>query len=267
MAKRRPMWEHLYDRIRVVRSLDSVCVPPAADAELDATEGRLGSPLPHSYREFLKRFGPGEFQGWVRLNRIDAERERAYDSVLGMTAKIREFLQHTGGLRNPEWLSSLVYFASSGGGDWYSWDPAAVTSPRPREYRFYCTPHEYEDQPEAVADSFWEFVRWAATDVGSWRTPDEVEDEPTGLQFTPAYLRAKKAPLKRDVKRWLAWNGGTVLALARSIRGGGQTATLPILADALEEAGCTNADMLVACRRGTPEVDGEWVIQVLLGKE
>ncbi|WP_162271911.1 hypothetical protein [Gemmata sp. SH-PL17] len=40
----------------------------------------------------------------------------------------------------------------------------------------------------------------------------------------------------------------------------------PILADALQEAGCTNADLLDSCRTGDPDIDGAWVLQVLLGK-
>jgi hypothetical protein len=42
---------------------------------------------------------------------------------------------------------------------------------------------------------------------------------------------------------------------------------LAILADALEESGCTNADILNHCRGPGPHVRGCWVIDFLLGKE
>ena len=42
---------------------------------------------------------------------------------------------------------------------------------------------------------------------------------------------------------------------------------LPILADALEEAGCTNADILAHCRQPGEHVRGCWVVDLLLGKE
>ena len=42
---------------------------------------------------------------------------------------------------------------------------------------------------------------------------------------------------------------------------------LPILADALEEAGCTDADMLAHCRGPGPHVRGCWVVDLVLGKE
>ena len=42
---------------------------------------------------------------------------------------------------------------------------------------------------------------------------------------------------------------------------------LPLLADALEEAGCDNADILAHCRGPGPHVRGCWVVDLLLGKE
>ena len=41
---------------------------------------------------------------------------------------------------------------------------------------------------------------------------------------------------------------------------------LPILADALEEAGCTDADILGHCRSPGPHVRGCWVVDLILGK-
>jgi hypothetical protein len=77
----------------------------------------------------------------------------------------------------------------------------------------------------------------------------------------------KKVPKKPDVKLWLAFNNHTVRDLVRSIRDHEHTDAFPILADALQEAGCTNADLLVSCRTGDPDIDGKWVFQVLLGEE
>jgi hypothetical protein len=41
---------------------------------------------------------------------------------------------------------------------------------------------------------------------------------------------------------------------------------LPILTDALEDAGCTNADILAHCRGPRPHVRGCWVVDLLLDK-
>jgi hypothetical protein len=66
---------------------------------------------------------------------------------------------------------------------------------------------------------------------------------------------------------WLAWNGGTVRKMAQAIYDDRAFDRLPILADALEEAGCANRDILDHCRSGGDHVRGCWVIDLLLGKE
>jgi hypothetical protein len=66
---------------------------------------------------------------------------------------------------------------------------------------------------------------------------------------------------------WLAWNDGTVPKLAQTIYDDRRFDLLPILADALEEAGCDHADILTHCRGPGPHVRGCWVVDLLLGKE
>jgi hypothetical protein len=63
----------------------------------------------------------------------------------------------------------------------------------------------------------------------------------TGLGRTgPMYTYLPRA--------WLLWQGGTVSALARTIYDDRTFDQLPILADALEEAGCASEDILRHCR-------------------
>jgi len=64
---------------------------------------------------------------------------------------------------------------------------------------------------------------------------------------------------------WLDWNGGTVVILARGIYEDRAFDRMPILADALEEAGCTNTDILEHCRGAHEHVRGCWVLDLLLG--
>jgi hypothetical protein len=66
---------------------------------------------------------------------------------------------------------------------------------------------------------------------------------------------------------WLQWNGSTVVALARSSYEQAQFDAMPILADALEEAGCTEKDILRHCRQQGQHCRGCWVIDLLLAKE
>jgi hypothetical protein len=66
---------------------------------------------------------------------------------------------------------------------------------------------------------------------------------------------------------WLTWNDSAVPRLAHAIYDERAFDRLPVLADALEEAGCTNADILGHCRGPGPHVRGCWVVDLLLDKE
>jgi hypothetical protein len=65
----------------------------------------------------------------------------------------------------------------------------------------------------------------------------------------------------------LTWNHSTVPAIARRIYEGKSFHDLAILADALEDAGCTDAQILAHCRGGGPHVRGCWVVDLLLGRD
>ncbi len=65
---------------------------------------------------------------------------------------------------------------------------------------------------------------------------------------------------------WLAWNNGTVPQLARRIRETGEYDLLPVLADALEEAGCTDRGTLTRCRRPADD-DLRWLVELLATQE
>lgn len=67
--------------------------------------------------------------------------------------------------------------------------------------------------------------------------------------------------------RWLEWNGRIVPRLAQAIYDEYAFDRLPILADALEEAGCTDLDVLNHCRQPAEHVRGCWVVDLLLGKD
>jgi hypothetical protein len=66
---------------------------------------------------------------------------------------------------------------------------------------------------------------------------------------------------------WLRWKFDTVSAIARHVYEDRAFHDLPILADALEDAGCTNADILTHCRQPGEHARGCWVVDLLLGKE
>jgi hypothetical protein len=64
----------------------------------------------------------------------------------------------------------------------------------------------------------------------------------------------------------LGWNDGAVVKLAQAIYSERRFGDLPILADALEEAGCDDPEILAHCRAAGPHFRACWVIDALLGK-
>ncbi len=64
---------------------------------------------------------------------------------------------------------------------------------------------------------------------------------------------------------WLTWGAATVPRLAQEIYESGYFDRLPILADALEEAGCTDAEILGHCRCPGVHVRGCWVVDAARG--
>jgi hypothetical protein len=66
---------------------------------------------------------------------------------------------------------------------------------------------------------------------------------------------------------WLAWDDRTVPKIAQAIYDDRAFDRMPILADALEDSRCGNADILNHCRQPGEHVRGCWVVDLLLGKE
>jgi hypothetical protein len=113
---------------------------------------------------------------------------------------------------------------------------------------------------------------------GAWASAWNVVSEARRALQALAYEESKgQAALARDIfgnpfrpaiidPAWLAWHGGTVVNLAEMIYEERAFADLPILADALEEAGCYNQEILDHCRKPGEHVRGCWVVDLLLGK-
>jgi hypothetical protein len=92
----------------------------------------------------------------------------------------------------------------------------------------------------------WREERWAQA---------SLVREVFGNPFRPVIL----AP------SWPTWNGGTAVKLARAIYDERAFDRLPVLADALEEAGCDHADLTAHCCGPGPHVRGCWAVDLLLG--
>jgi hypothetical protein len=119
--------------------------------------------------------------------------------------------------------------------------------------------------------------------AASWTVPfnaDELLRDLSGAKDETAIAAEEKwrANCLRDIfgnpfrpvsvnPGWLAWKEGAVRKMAQMIYDDRSFSDLPILADALEEAGCADPAILAHCRAGGEHVRGCWVVDLLLGKE
>jgi hypothetical protein len=97
------------------------------------------------------------------------------------------------------------------------------------------------------------------------------------LRYEPDELRLRACELIREVfgnpfrppviePGWLACDNGAVKHIAEQIAAAGHFADLPILADALEDAGCRDEELLRHCREGRMHVPGCWALDAVLGR-
>jgi hypothetical protein len=124
---------------------------------------------------------------------------------------------------------------------------------------------------ELEADYALQTAEWAAGLARSGGPHGEGRSWPVGT------AEAKQAHLLRDFfgnlfrpesidPTWLAWNDQAIPKLARAIYDECRFEDLSIVADALEQAGCTNHDILVHCRDKGEHARGCWLLDLLLNR-
>lgn len=106
-------------------------------------------------------------------------------------------------------------------------------------------------------------ARLATQGFGFLQSPEHRRLQPTILSdlFGGLIVRPGFDPA------WGAANGGTAARIAGAIDRESRFADLPVLGDALEEAGCTQDSVLGHCRDGGPHFRGCWVVDCVLGRE
>jgi hypothetical protein len=139
----------------------------------------------------------------------------------------------------------------------------------------------YTSQPSFLTARAW--AAEAVATLTAWDTSDTVllvahhaaralRDADHGIDWTAA--RQRQAALLLDIfgklnepivldPRWLSWNDATVRKMADTIYQEHRFADMPILADALEEAGCDRGDILDHCRQHPEHARGCWLLDAI----
>jgi hypothetical protein len=87
-----------------------------------------------------------------------------------------------------------------------------------------------------------------------------------GKQQTPLVRDIFGNPF-RPITFDTSWLTSSVIALAKQMYESRDFSAMPILADALQDAGCDSDEILNHCRGGSANVRGCWLVDYLLGKE
>jgi hypothetical protein len=95
---------------------------------------------------------------------------------------------------------------------------------------------------------------WRATRRLAWSIRSQLLRDIFGNPFRPVAFDSH-------------WRTADVLGLARAIYDDRAFERMPILADALMDAGCENEEIINHCRGEGPHVRGCWVVDLILGKE
>jgi len=104
------------------------------------------------------------------------------------------------------------------------------------------------------------------------RSATNPEEYPAGNQWQACPEQARLARCVfgnpfRPITLNPSWLTSTVFALAQGIYADRAFDRMPILADALQDAGCDNDDILNHCREQREHVRGCWAIDLLLAKQ
>lgn len=112
------------------------------------------------------------------------------------------------------------------------------------------------DATEAARQAFWRVYE-----------AKKIRDETGGPELQLTLLRDIFGILFRPVVLNPSWLTSTVTAIARQMYELRDFGAIPILADALQDAGCENEYILNHCRAPGVHIRGCWLVDLVLGTE
>jgi SMI1 / KNR4 family (SUKH-1) len=291
-------WWPLFHDLTIDTWGGSGYVPRATPESLDAFEAEVGAPLPPSYRDFAVLFGPGQLAGLFKL-RAPVGTEHQNADLRPLNAEWRQLVAEQGwylqGAPDPAHLRRLLFFCETDGGNDYCWDPRDGSAHEEHEYpvRFK---GRLERETEVVASSFFEFVSDYCFVNGAqpdWF--DDPETNPDLLRFPRNFQPERwleRHPKPADHRRadprhwcqrwrdvsdrfasvvvdpaWLQRGERTALRIAYRIFESDAFEDMPILADALEDAGCDQEPLLSHMRQDGWHLRNCWAMKLLFEAE
>jgi hypothetical protein len=224
--------------------------------------------------EWLAATSPGELLLWLgsKSSRRRSLRKNGL-FVVACAERVRSFMRHAVTISGLELAERLAEGVAAGSeGETYLAEFGAACppgDPGPHEVARVVSfeaikvllPHRMGQSSEKLA------VGAAQSCVGVFYAANDIA---RAVQETAAHadlLRDVVGNPFRPVTFDPSWLTSTVRILAEGIYSEKAFDRLPILADALQDAGCGNDDILTHCRGKGPHVRGCWVVDAVLNKE
>jgi hypothetical protein len=132
----------------------------------------------------------------------------------------------------------------------------------------------YPRSSRSISTSFEEYYLYLLIrdQVGRLRSILERHVDAERMERAPASASAERGPIDLDGRplpmpeidtNWLLWNDGCVARMAEHIARRRQFDLMPILSDAMEEAGCSDYGILIHLRQPVLHTAGCWVLKAI----
>ena len=178
-------WQKYYDEVKVIGRDQYAHRRRPTDADCDAFEQQTGFKLPTDYREFIKVFGPGQFQSVLLEIKAPGFPDESSLDLMWWDSNVKQrWTPERAREEFEDWerATRMVYFMKSMNGDQIGWDPEDVRDAEMNEYGIYVINveefeiHELTGTFRACIQDFClglDFYR-----LMGWKEPPEFEDEP-----------------------------------------------------------------------------------------
>ena len=125
----------------------------------------------------------------------------------------------------------------------------------------------YAESNLAESSCWYKAARYVAIGLKNLNSPHSQESDWRSKLELLQFLRDIFGNPFRPVSFDREWRTSTVVAIAKAMYESRDFSPMPILGDALQDAGCDHEEILTHCRSDGPHVKGCWVVDLVLGKE
>jgi hypothetical protein len=180
-----------------------------------------------------------------------------------------------GELRGAAWVAEIPTFGHDFDGTWRRFEPDAIPARILRLVELGVLSEVGPNALDEVVDEIALTHVSVAACVAEYSSCDFTQNNAGNVArmvrrsprlFPAQIIRCVLGNPHRHATLTAEWRTEAVVALSRGMYESRDFAAMPVLADALDDAGCDHPDILDHCRSDGPHIRGCWVVDSVLGK-